>query len=355
MCPFEEETTMTPDNNPAELTINIAADGLSALALAMLEATGMASELTENPDGQTVAELADRCATDTRMTLELLRLIQLDGLATEDGGQWMPTPTLITQIQDAGPFFSSALRLFAAMASAYPDILRAFTSRTGVPASSYSKSLTGAMDMMTVATNLSPLTDDWIPKALAECSNSSNPFDDPKIKFAEVGCGGGEILLRLATSTPWQLQACDASSLAVKRSRARLERENAHNSSTIFLGSAETLRGPCDLILMNNVLHDTVAPQETLHEVKSQLKPNGGILIVEACDDGDALMNKVLYATSLMYCIPTTENSGADDPLGTLGVTPNILNVLAAASGLQIVAQWGAPGYNAYVLKLDKL
>jgi precorrin-6B methylase 2 len=107
----------------------------------------------------------------------------------------------------------------------------------------------------------------------------------PGAIVADVGAGGGFFTVRLARAVgpTGRVIAVDVSEPELERLRARLDREGLTNVETVrgdagdpHLGSASL-----DAAVIVNAYHEMVDYQAMLHQLRTALKPDGRLVIVE--------------------------------------------------------------------------
>jgi ubiquinone/menaquinone biosynthesis C-methylase UbiE len=105
----------------------------------------------------------------------------------------------------------------------------------------------------------------------------------------DIGCGPGQIVLKLARCLPgWQFAGVDRSANMVRQAvvaRDEMERRGRDNLASrvqFFLGDGSTLPFPdagMDLVLCNSVLHHLQEPSRLFAEMARVAKPGGAILV----------------------------------------------------------------------------
>jgi 2-polyprenyl-3-methyl-5-hydroxy-6-metoxy-1,4-benzoquinol methylase len=158
-------------------------------------------------------------------------------------------------------------------------------------------------------------------------------------RIADVGCGQGFSTLAMAKSFPRAtVEGFDADPASIADAR-----RHAGDAATFLVGDATAVRdrGPYDLVLILEVLHDLPHPVETLEAVKTALAPDGAVLLVdERVSDsftapGDEV-ERMMYGWSVTHCLPTQM---ADQPSAALGTVlrADTVRELAAQAGFAAV------------------
>jgi 2-polyprenyl-3-methyl-5-hydroxy-6-metoxy-1,4-benzoquinol methylase len=145
-------------------------------------------------------------------------------------------------------------------------------------------------------------------------------------RVADVGCGGGHALVLLATAFPnSRFVGYDAFGENVARARASAAAAGVSDRVAFVEAEATgSLDGPFDLVTAFDVLHDAPNLDGLLRSIRTSLCPDGVLLVLESQGTDDPVDNRgpaatVLYATSVLYCVPTSLAEGGEG-LGTLGL-----------------------------------
>jgi SAM-dependent methyltransferase len=101
--------------------------------------------------------------------------------------------------------------------------------------------------------------------------------------------------------------------------------------------AVDNLPSEYDLVTMFDVLHDIAQPVEVLRNVRRSLRPEGTLLLMEMRsadrrEDNAGPIATILYATSVLFCVPTSIATGGDG-LGTLGLPEARVRELCAEAG----------------------
>jgi 2-polyprenyl-3-methyl-5-hydroxy-6-metoxy-1,4-benzoquinol methylase len=155
-------------------------------------------------------------------------------------------------------------------------------------------------------------------------------------RVADVGCGQGFSTAAVAQRFPHAaVDGFDVDPASVEDAR----RHARGTGVTFIAGDATTVRdrGPYDLVLILEALHDLPHPVETLAAVRESLAPGGAVLVVDerVADEftapGDEV-ERMMYGWSVTHCLPTQL---VDQPSAALGT------VLRADTVRELAAQAG--------------
>jgi 2-polyprenyl-3-methyl-5-hydroxy-6-metoxy-1,4-benzoquinol methylase len=140
---------------------------------------------------------------------------------------------------------------------------------------------------------------------------------------ADVGCGSGAAVGAMANAFgKARVLGFDTSSGSIERARASTDAPNA----SFVLGGTELLQtyGPFDLVTMIDVVHDLPHPVATLSEVRTALKQDGALFIMEPLvpdniEDRVDPKSALTYGISLFHCMTQSLAVGGAGLGATLG------------------------------------
>ena len=162
-------------------------------------------------------------------------------------------------------------------------------------------------------------------------------------RWADVGCGSGLAVIRLAEAFPnsrfigydsfeGQLRlAREAAEAAGVADRVRFEQLDATGG----------LPERYDVVSAFDVVHDAADPQALTAAIRHALAPDGTFLILEmnSADDPDDNIGPVatlMYGISIVYCMTTSLAHGGAG-LGTCGLPPARVRELCQSAGFNAV------------------
>ena len=164
-------------------------------------------------------------------------------------------------------------------------------------------------------------------------------------RVAELGCGGGNLLVALARSFPRsRFDGFEVSDAALEHAAARVARSGLANAS-VRDARDEPLdraaeRDPYDIIVTFDVLHDAATPADLIRQARAALRPDGVWLLADvAGEDGvranvranAAASTMLAFSTCLCMSCALSEEGGAG--LGTLGFSKAVANEMLGAGG----------------------
>jgi SAM-dependent methyltransferase len=317
------------------------AAGLYAAVLAMVgDRLGLFRALAEGGPA-TAGELAERAGVAERYALEWLRgLYAATYLELGDDGRFV-LPAAHAQVLAAedGPFFlGGAYELTYGFLAPIDRLIDAFRSGGGVPQAAYPHEAYHGMARFSSPVYAHVLVQDWIPRVAGLRERLERGA-----RWADVGCGGGRALIRLAEAFPnstfvgydqfgRQLDMARASAAAAGvADRVRFE----------VLEGAQGIPGRFDVISTFDVVHDAVDPDALVTGIRRSLTDDGTYLMLEMnCADEHAdnrgPLATVLYGFSVLYCMTTSLAHGGAG-LGTCGCPPAVVERIGHHAGFGTV------------------
>jgi SAM-dependent methyltransferase len=203
------------------------------------------------------------------------------------------------------------------------------------------------MDQMSAGWLDTMLVQQWIPSVDGLAGRLADGA-----RVADAGCGGGRALVLLAQAFPRsQFVGYDSNPASIERAEAAA-REAGVTDRVSFVGAdaSDALDGHFDLVTAFDMLHDAPDPARLLRQIATAVRPDGVLLLLEsnAADeplDNTGAVATILYATSVLYCLPVSRDAGGPG-LGTLGLPPGRIREWCAASGFRSIR--AVPGANPF-------
>ena len=163
-------------------------------------------------------------------------------------------------------------------------------------------------------------------------------------RAADVGCGAGRAVLRLAEAFPKsRFVGYDAFAPAVERADAHAR--EAGVGDRVRFEIRDVTGGlpdqPLDLVTMFNSLHDVGDPVAALTQIRKALAPDGVLLLMEirtadSVDENRGPMSTILAGTGLLYTTPVALANGGND-FGILGFGERAIHALCQQAGFENV------------------
>lgn len=142
-------------------------------------------------------------------------------------------------------------------------------------------------------------------------------------RVADVGCGHGASTIVMAQAYPTSsFVGSDYHGPSVEAARKAASEAGVADRVTFDVArSTEFAGGPYDLVCLFDCLHDMGDPVAAARHIRSQLAPDGTLLLVEP-NAGDSLsdnlnpVGRLFYAASTAICVGNAVAQGATDALG---------------------------------------
>jgi 2-polyprenyl-3-methyl-5-hydroxy-6-metoxy-1,4-benzoquinol methylase len=297
-------------------------------------------------------ELAARLGLQERYVREWLRGMTAAGYLEYDPGSArfaLPAEHAPVLAQEAGPvFFGGVYQEFLGALTAFEHVASAFRDGGGASQDAYSPDMWEGMERFTAGWFENLLLSEWLP-AVPEVRSKL----EQGASIADVGCGAGRALIKLATAFP--LSTCtgyDAFAGQLERARTNARAAGLDERVTFDLRdvAAEGLPSRFDLITTFDVVHDAVDPLALLKAIRGGLAPGGTYLLLEIncadhAHDNAGPIAQVLYGFSLLYCMTSSlAHDGAG--LGTCGLPERKIRQLAADAGFGSVTRVAENPFN---------
>ena len=333
------------------------AAGLMTSTLATLgDRLGLFKALSRHP--ATSSELAAAAEINERYAREWLRGMHAAGyLELERGSGRYTLPPEHAQVVavEGGPaFLGGAFQLTFGYLRTIEHLTEAFRSGGGVPQSAYPSETWEGMGRFSRSFYDNLLVQQWLPMV-----SGLEPKLERGARWADVGCGSGIALIRLAEAYPAStfvgydnfegqlLLARQAAAEAGVSDRVRFELYDA----------ADGLPERFDVISTFDVVHDAIDPAALLTAIRRALTADGTYLMLEmnSADDPDdnvGPLATLLYGVSVLYCMTTSLAHGGAG-LGTCGLPAARVRELCHESGFASVEQLDLqdPFNSLYVVK----
>jgi SAM-dependent methyltransferase len=292
----------------------------------------------------TATELAERSGTNERYVREWLHGLAAAGYLEYDrdtGRYALPAAHAAVLADEGGLWFlAGGYQEIAGMLPALGRIEAAFRDGGGVPQAAYPDDAYDGMSRFTRAWFDYRLLGDWLPM-LPHLQDRLNAG----IRWADVGCGTGRAVIRLAEAFPAStFVGYDA--FAAQVDRARKAAELAGVGGRVRFEVADGSRGlpeKFDVISTFDVVHDAADPAGLVAGIRRSLTDDGSYLWLEInCADDPAEnvgpIATVMYGFSVLYCMTTSLAQGGSG-LGTCGCPPAVVEQLGHSAGFAAVQE----------------
>ena len=288
----------------------------------------------------TSAEIAAGAGIVERYAREWLGGMTSAGYVTYDPATRrfaLPPEHVAALADEGGPmFFGGVYEMLLSASSVVDRVAEAFRAGGGVPQSAYDDRFWDGMERFSGGWYDNLLVQQWLP-AMPDVQRRLRDGAD----VADVGCGRGRALIRLAQAYPAsRYVGYDAFAPSVERATAQAREAGVADRVRYEVrDAASDLPGPVDVITTFDVIHDAVDPVAVLRSIFRALKPDGIYVCLDAnCSDkleeNTGPIGSIFHGISILYCM-TTSLAGGGAGLGTLGVHEHKLRELATVIGFR--------------------
>ena len=306
----------------------------------------------------TAPELAQRTGLDERYVHEWLRGLHASGYLDHDRASdrfTLPPAHASVLAHEGGPaFLGGVYQELIGMLPMLERIASAFRHGGGVSQAAYPEDAYDGIARFTRGWFDHRLLGEWLP-ALPDLEARLRQG----ARWADVGCGSGLAVIRLAQAFPAStFVGYDVFPAQVERARRAAEEAGVGGRVSFeVIDGAAGLPAPYDVISTFDVVHDAQDPAGLVAGIRRSLVDDGTYLWLEMnCADDPAEnagpIATVMYGFSILYCMTTSLAQGGAG-LGTCGCPPGIVDRLGRDAGFQVVRELaiGDPFNRLYELR----
>jgi 2-polyprenyl-3-methyl-5-hydroxy-6-metoxy-1,4-benzoquinol methylase len=226
-------------------------------------------------------------------------------------------------------------QMIAGIGGVLDEVVHAYRTGGWVPYSHFGAAFRKGQSGINRPAFLSDLVTRWIPAAPdLHAALTSRP-----LKVADVGCGAGWSTLAVARAFPLaQVVGFDADAASVDDARRHAATHDVAVRFEVSDATALADRGPFDVVLVLEALHDMSRPTEALAAMRRALAPGGSVIVADE-NVGEHFhapageLERLMYGWSIVHCLPV---SLAEQPSAAIGsvIRPDIVRALATDAGL---------------------
>ena len=258
------------------------------------------------------AELANRDGVSERYAHEWLYGMHAAGYVEHDrdhGSFSLPVEHAEVLANEGGPFFlAGGYQALSGELRVLDRLSEAFSSGGGVPQIAYPDDAFEGMRRFSLPWYEHQLIPEWIPAVYGARAKL-----EAGARCADVGCGAGHALIKLAQAFPRSsFVGYDSFRGAIEQGQRAAEQvELSDRVRFELLDAADGLPEQYDLISTFDVVHDAIDPVGLLRAIRRALKPDGSYLMLEMRCADDPSENvgpfgTLLYGISVLYCMTTS-------------------------------------------------
>ena len=288
----------------------------------------------------TSAEIAAHAGIVERYAREWLGGMTSAGYVTYDPATRrfaLPPEHVAALADEGGPmFFGGVYEMLLSASSVVDRVAEAFRAGGGVPQSAYDDRFWNGMERFSGGWYDNLLVQQWLP-AMPDVQRRLRDGAD----MADVGCGRGRALIRLAQAYPAsRYVGYDAFAPSVERATVQAREAGVADRVRYEVrDAASDLPASFDVITTFDVIHDAVDPVAVLRSIFRALKPDGIYVCLDAnCSDkleeNTGPIGSIFHGISILYCMTTSLASGGAG-VGTLGLHEHKLRDLATVIGFR--------------------
>jgi SAM-dependent methyltransferase len=314
--------------------------GVTIMA-ALGDALGLFKDLARHGPA-TSSELSVRTGTNERYVREWLGGMFSAGYLTYDrssGRFSLPPENIPALAEEPGLYFVGGThQMILGLVGVLPLLQRAFREGGGVPMSAYDANTWEGMERDMVGPYELRLVQEWIPALPYVMDMLERGVD-----VADLGCGGGRVLVNLARSFPnSHFAGYDLVEANVQRATARAKQAGVAGRVRFqVLDGSSYLPQQFDIITTFDVVHDAADPPALLRSIRRSLRTGGRYICFDAksserLEENVDAMSTLRYSWSLLYCMTTSLAYGGMG-LGPLGLPESKMRELCSEAGFSEV------------------
>lgn len=289
----------------------------------------------------TPKELADEAAIHPRYAREWLEQQAAAGFLAAEGDDAetrvfsLPEASrAVLADPDGDAYVAPFALMLAGIGEVLPRLVEAYRTGGGVPFEDYGDDLRAGQAAINRPMFLSEIGSTWVP-AMPDVHErlSSGPA-----RVADVGCGVGWSSIALAQAYPdVTVHGYDLDEASVREATEHAAAAGVSDRVQFSASTIDAARGPYDLAVVFEALHDMSRPVEVLSEIRSALAADAPLLVADekvaeefAAPAGE--WERMMYGWSVLHCLPAAMVEQPSAATGTV-MRPGRLRAYAAAAG----------------------
>ena len=288
----------------------------------------------------TPSELAARAAIAPRYAREWLEQQAVAGLLDVEPGlecryRLDPAHARVLAHPDDPAHVAPFAHMLAGIGGVIDQVANAYRTGKGVPYSAYGRVFRHGQGHINRPAFTRELPTDWLaamPDVIARLETARHP------RIADVGCGQGFSTLALARAfLDAHVDGLDLDAGSIADARAHVAEAGLDGRVRFIDADATRLRGPYELIVILEALHDMARPLDALVAARAALARDGTVLVVdERVADTITVprdeVERLMYGWSVTHCLPTRLAEKPSAALGTV-MRAGTVRELAAEAG----------------------
>ncbi len=284
---------------------------------------GLYEQLAREP--LTAEQLAERAGIAERNSREWLEQQAVAGLIeTDDDGvrrfALSDDHRRVLASPDDPAHVAPFAHMLAGIGGVLDRVVDAYRSGGGVPYSAYGRAFRHGQGHINRPAFVNELPTDW----LDAMPDVRSRLCEHGGRVADVGCGQGFSTVAMARAFPRaEVEGIDADERSIADARRHAAEAGARAGFVVADALEIAARGPYDLVLVLEALHDLAQPVETLAAIRASLAPGGVAVIVDErvadsfAAPGDEV-ERMMYGWSVTHCLPTQMVEQPSAAVGTV-------------------------------------
>jgi 2-polyprenyl-3-methyl-5-hydroxy-6-metoxy-1,4-benzoquinol methylase len=322
---------------------------------------GLYAALHERP-GSTLNDLAAAAGIAPRYAQEWLEqqavagVLEVDDLSARADARRFTLPDAhVGVVLDpvALDHVAPLAQMVVGIASVLDEVTDAYRTGGGVPYAQYGPEFRAGQGGVNRPAFTSALVEEWLPALGPTAERLAGGG-----RLADLGCGQGWSTIAVARAYPkadvWGFDL-DPASIADARTIAHEQQAAAR----FDVGGATGLsaKGPYDVVLILEALHDMSRPVEVLTAVRAALSADGAVLVADEAvaptftAPGDDV-ERMMYGWSITHCLPAAMAEQPSAATGTV-LRESTVRSMAVAAGFSSVEVLNVDGgfFRIYALR----
>jgi 2-polyprenyl-3-methyl-5-hydroxy-6-metoxy-1,4-benzoquinol methylase len=210
--------------------------------------------------------------------------------------------------------------MLAGIGGVLDRVVQAYRDGGGVAYSAYGKAFRHGQGHINRPAFMHDLPNDWMD-ALPDVGGRLREAGG---RVADVGCGQGFSTVAMAQAFPRaDVEGIDADEGSIRDARRHAAEAGVEVDFVVADATAIAERGPYELVLVLEALHDLAQPVEVLAAIRASLAPGGVALVVDErvadsfAAPGDEV-ERMMYGWSVTHCLPTQMVEQPSAAVGTV-------------------------------------
>lgn len=292
--------------------------------------TGLFDAAARGP--ATSAELAERAGCHERYVREWLGAMVTGGLFELDGDRYVLPAAHAAFLTGAGASnVGPAAGMLQRLDAVSPQVERCLVDGGGVPYAAYA-----ALGPM--GEQWRPIYDEHLVSGFLGAVDGLDARLRAGARVLDLGCGSGHAAILMGREYPRSaIVGLDLAPEAIAQAEAERAATGPPNVSFVVADAGDLEPGPgYDVITAFDAIHDQQDPLRVLRRIRAALAPGGVFVMVDVDSTGRVQDDvgdpnaPVMYAISLLFCVPTSLAAGGPG-LGAMWGRAAALAMLADA------------------------